>query len=61
MEEESKFKIIFEKMDETIKDQKNTQSIDFDQLMKISKEIRDFEKIVNDATIDEEYIVLTRA
>ncbi|MEX0862274.1 hypothetical protein [Nitrosopumilus sp.] len=61
MEEESKFKIIFEKMDEAIKDQKNIQSIDFDQLMKISEEIRNFEKIVNDATIDEDYVVLTRA
>lgn len=61
MEEESRFKIIFEKMDETIKDPKDVQSIDFDELMKVNEEIRAFERIINDAITDEESITLTRA
>ena len=61
MEEEYRFKIIFEKMDETIKDPKDVQSIDFDELMKVNEEIRAFERIINDAITDEESITLTRA
>ena len=59
-EETARFKIIFDKMNESLKNQEEVQ-IDFNEIIKASDEIRSLEKIVSDASIDDEPMITTRA
>jgi len=59
-EETARFKIIFEKMNESIKNQEEAQ-IDFNEIIKMSDEIKSLEKIVSDTSIDDEPMITTRA